>query len=664
MPTPEKPIAPEPARGAASLVGTTLVGRYKVERLLGEGGMGAVYLVHHTGIHKRMALKVLRADLMRNPAVVARFEREAMAAAHFDHPNVAAAHDYGRIDEGSFFLVLEYVEGEELRAALEQAKGPLPLARALYIGRQLASALVRAHELGIVHRDLKPENVMLVKRDGHGDFVKVLDFGLAQVSRRINDEDASEGATPQPARAPTKLTKRGDIFGTPAYMAPEQSVGEDTDVRTDLYAVGIILYELITGQRPFRGKSLLVLVQEHLSAPPPPMSEREPAIKVPKAVEDLVQRLLAKSPEDRIQHPQELLQAIDQIVIDHKLAWPPGANSLTAGSARKSAFSSPLPAAAEKFRSSLLRVGPALHSRLAALSANTKVQGLLARLREPLPTPMQRVPRWLAMVVVALLVALPLGLGVRWLRVPKPQTSVSRATAAAPAAVHAQPAAALASQRALDTAVAQGPVALEALDHRFPEDSRIGRAQVRNQISQRHLVEAMRTIAKLALADPNVGRDPEIAQALVTALQGDNESAKAATQLLERDLGAAGVELLYDLTLKQTGASWKPRLNQSLTKPQVLAKATPELRVALELRTAKRCEAKRQLLPRAQSQGDGRALSQLRSLTQTRGCGFLGLKDCWACLRKGPALAQAIASLEARTQQLESSGGKPDKAGP
>ena len=174
----------------------------------------------------------------------------------------------------------------------------------------------------------------------------------------------------------------------------------------------------------------------------------------------------------------------------------------------------------------------------------------------------------------------------------------------------------------------------------------------------------MRTIAKLALADPNVGRDPEIAQALVTALQGDNESAKAATQLLERDLGAAGVELLYDLTLKQTGASWKPRLNQSLTKPQVLAKATPELRVALELRTAKRCEAKRQLLPRAQSQGDGRALSQLRSLTQTRGCGFLGLKDCWACLRKGPALAQAIASLEARTQQLESSGGKPDKAGP
>jgi len=146
------PVAAQ-AQAAESLVGTTLVGRYKVERLLGQGGMGAVYLVYHTGIRKRMALKVLRADVMRNPAVLARFEREAMAAAHFDHPNVAAAHDYGRLDEGSFFLVLEYVEGQELRAALEQQKGPLPLARSLFIARQLASALVRAHELGIVHRE-------------------------------------------------------------------------------------------------------------------------------------------------------------------------------------------------------------------------------------------------------------------------------------------------------------------------------------------------------------------------------------------------------------------------------------------------------------------------------------------------------------------------------
>lgn len=147
------PTAAEPSEPATSLVGTTVAGRYKVERLLGQGGMGAVYLVYHTGIRKRMALKVLRADVMRNPAVLARFEREAMAAAHFDHPNVAAAHDYGRLDEGSFFLVLEYVEGQELRAALEQEKGPLPLGRALFIARQLASALVRAHELGIVHRE-------------------------------------------------------------------------------------------------------------------------------------------------------------------------------------------------------------------------------------------------------------------------------------------------------------------------------------------------------------------------------------------------------------------------------------------------------------------------------------------------------------------------------
>ena len=200
---------------------------------------------------------------------------------------------------------------------------------------------------------------------------------------------------------------------------------------------------------------------------------------------------------------------------------------------------------------------------------------------------------------------------------------------------------------------------MEALARRFPADPRIRRALVRVHINQRHPVEAMRAIAKLAELDPNTGRDPEIAQDLVAALQGEEEAAQAATRLLEQDLGEAGVELLYDLTLKQTGARWKPRLNQSLTKPEVLAKATPALRVALDLRTAKRCEAKRDLLPRAKSSGDRRALFQLKSLAQTQGCGFLGVKDCWPCLRKDPALAEAIAALEQRTQPIGANSVKP-----
>src|SRR5580698_8987609 len=180
------------AGGPESLVGHILSGRYFIERLIGEGGMGAVYQAEHTHMHKRLAVKVLHPEMSRLPEVVARFEREAMAAAHIDHPNVAAATDFGKLDDGSFFLVLEYVEGKSLREAIND--GPLELGRVLRICRQITGALGRAHALGIVHRDLKPENVMLVNRDGDPDFVKVLDFGIAKVPvGELSAAEASRG---------------------------------------------------------------------------------------------------------------------------------------------------------------------------------------------------------------------------------------------------------------------------------------------------------------------------------------------------------------------------------------------------------------------------------------------------------------------------------------
>jgi serine/threonine-protein kinase len=173
-----EPSAASPSE-ALGLVGRVLSERYRIESLLGEGGMGAVYLAEHLLMRKRFAVKVLHAEMTRMPEMVARFEREAMAAAHIEHPNVAAATDFGKLDNGAFFLVLEYVEGTSLRDLIE--KGALEPRRALHIAHQMASALARAHALGIVHRDLKPENVMLVQRDGDPDFVKVLDFGIAKV---------------------------------------------------------------------------------------------------------------------------------------------------------------------------------------------------------------------------------------------------------------------------------------------------------------------------------------------------------------------------------------------------------------------------------------------------------------------------------------------------
>lgn len=244
--------------------------------------------------------------------------------------------------------------------------------------------------------------------------------------------------------------------------------------------------------------------------------------------------------------------------------------------------------------------------------------------------------------------ALPLGLVLRTVLHPKPGTPKSVAPAPA---VHRPPASdILAPQSAFDTAVAQGPEAMETLASRYPSDARILRALLKSYTSQRRHVEAMRLIAKLAVIDPGAEEDSEVIHSIVAAVQGDAESVDAAATLLEQDFGEAGVDLLYDLTVKQTGAGWKPRLNQSLTKPELLAKASPPTRLALELRMAKRCESKRDLLPRAQQEGDRRALAQLKSLAQTQGCGFLGLRDCWPCLRKSRVLQDAITALEARTK--------------
>jgi serine/threonine protein kinase len=287
--------------GPASLVGAVLGGRYLIERLIGEGGMGAVYQAEHMLMHKRLAVKVLHAEMGRLPEVVARFEREAMAAAHIEHPNVAVATDFGKLDDGSFFLVLEYVEGQSLRDA--GAAGAIGVDRALYIALQMAGALSRAHSIGIVHRDLKPENIMLVTREGRADFVKILDFGIAKVPI---------GELGGDSRAPGEaLTQLGMVYGTPEYMAPEQALGQGVDGRADLYSLGIILFEMITGTRPYQHDSKVALLGMHVTAPIPRMRERAPEMEIPPSLEAVVHRLLAKEASARFSDAKELIVALE-----------------------------------------------------------------------------------------------------------------------------------------------------------------------------------------------------------------------------------------------------------------------------------------------------------------------------------------------------------------
>ncbi|HEY8945881.1 MAG TPA: serine/threonine-protein kinase, partial [Polyangiaceae bacterium] len=283
---------PQSEEAGPALIGTVVGGRYKIEALLGTGGMGAVFRAEHVHMRKAVAVKVLHREMTLFPEVVARFEREAVAAGRIEHPHVAAATDFGRLEDGSFYMVLEFVEGKSLSALLK-SEGPLPETRALGIARQIADALSAAHGANIVHRDLKPENVMLVDRDGRADLVKVLDFGIAKVQLGSTGEQA--------------LTQLGSVFGTPEYMAPEQAQGLPVDARADLYTVGLILYEMLSGVSPFRHDEIVVVLTRQITAEPEPLPET-----ITVETRELVYTLLKKDAKERVQTAAELRERLER----------------------------------------------------------------------------------------------------------------------------------------------------------------------------------------------------------------------------------------------------------------------------------------------------------------------------------------------------------------
>jgi eukaryotic-like serine/threonine-protein kinase len=279
------------------LIGTVLADRYRVDRLIGEGAMGRVYLAEHVLMRKRVALKVLHRELTTVPEFVQRFEREARAAAQIEHPHVAAATDFGKLADGSVFLILEFVQGLALSELVD--KGPIDVGRVLTIALQVSEAVEAAHQRGIVHRDLKPDNLLLVESEDKGDFIKVLDFGIAKVPTEANEEVGKP------------LTQVGMVYGTPEYMAPEQALGQDVDGRADLYAIGVIMFEMLTGRRPYKGPAVGLLGQQ-LSSPLPKMAHVAD-VKVPPAVEQLVVELLMPDPKKRIASATELKNQLEAL---------------------------------------------------------------------------------------------------------------------------------------------------------------------------------------------------------------------------------------------------------------------------------------------------------------------------------------------------------------
>jgi tRNA A-37 threonylcarbamoyl transferase component Bud32 len=277
------------------LIGLVLSERYRIVRKLGEGGMGAVYQAEHALIEKRIALKILFPELTRRPDLVARFLQEAKSASRIGHENVIDISDFGQSPEGLVYIAMEYLDGLDLSQVLK-AEGPQPWARARPILMQIAKALRAAHEHGIIHRDIKPENVFLIQRDGRPDFVKVLDFGIAKV---VNADDGGP-----------RLTQAGMIFGTPEYMSPEQAQGQMPDHRVDVYAVGCIMYHLLTGDVPFHADNFMGILTKHMLEPVTPLRQRAPQLGIAADVEAVCMRALEKDRDKRWQDMDAFYRAL------------------------------------------------------------------------------------------------------------------------------------------------------------------------------------------------------------------------------------------------------------------------------------------------------------------------------------------------------------------
>lgn len=284
-------------------VGTLLAGRYAIEEVIGEGGMATVYRARHKVTDKLVAVKIMNPMLAMDVIVRERFRREARSAQKLAHPNIIEIYDQGETEDGTAFIVMELLQGESLAHVI--ARGSLAIDRALHVMIQIARGIARAHDLEIIHRDVKPENVFLCRRDDGSDLVKILDFGIAR------------------SRQDTRLTNQGELFGTPQYMAPERITGKDPGSSSDIYALGVVFYEMLTGALPFSAADIASFFVKHMTEPPPP--PRSSNGLVPPRLEDLVLRMLAKTPEGRPADAHRIHQELLEIVHEREAVAPPSA---------------------------------------------------------------------------------------------------------------------------------------------------------------------------------------------------------------------------------------------------------------------------------------------------------------------------------------------------
>jgi serine/threonine-protein kinase len=636
---------------AAAMLGTIVSGRYRITELLAMGGVGAVYLAEHVHMHKHVAVKVLHPDPLGLPDLVPRFEREAVAGAHIQHPNVAAATDFGKLDDGSCFLVLEYVKGTTLREVIR--RGPMSARRAAHIARQIAAGLGAAHAMGIVHRDIKPRNVMLI--EGERDVIKIIDFGLAKLElKQVSAIAASRGSFDE-----ERITRSGAVFGTIAYLAPEAALGMDAvDARADLYALGIVLYEMLAGKHPFDLGDPVALFRQHHQVKPQPIAKRAPGVVVPPELEAVVMKLLEKAPDARFSDAPSVAAALDAAVD----SAPPSSSPLQLDDAQAVTMGGgpPYPPAQPVFPGpSLTPPAPGEAPSATPLPPPSNPSASPGPVSAPVPmpapaadrasatpavgSPSTGAPRWpyaaagVAGLVLAALVAAARSAARSDPAGPLPSTMAPPAASATTAAPSDEPAR---TQTSASSAAARAAPAASA-PAAGSADAPAARLLLRRAAGARDWVRATEAFYTLVDHDPAAFRDAALlgpARDLAAAMAptGGDEADRMFEALANR-AGSGGLDVLYEIVRTRGGSKAAKRALDLLSKPEVLARATPELRATVALRTAA-CSEMPGLLDRAAAEGDARTLVVMQTVAP-------------ACLGRSEALRDAQRALMRRLRE-------------
>lgn len=594
----------------AMVEGALIAERYRLEKCLGEGGMGIVYRAQHLLMKKTVAIKVLHPEMTSNAEVVARFKREAQAAAHIEHPNVCQATDFGQTDAGAFFLVMEYLEGDTLESMIETF-GRLTPMRVALIGQQLCAALTQAHEGGVVHRDLKPENIMLIEREGNPDFVKIMDFGIARMT--IDD--------PENNQTPARLTKAGMVYGTPHYMSPEQVVGGEIDFRADLYSLGVVLFEMVTGRLPFESKSLAAIMGMHVTQRPPRASEVAPDADIPRALDDLIASMMEKSPEKRPQSAEEARQAL--VLAIEEIERPPLRFDGT--SVRTAAL--PVIQRAEQLGRPVIdqskRVGGVLRSRFLTL---------------PLPAR--------AILVGALASFVVLTMFLVWALPESTPEAVAERTATTLTEERAQFLEDEQVTSALALAAEGDLEALHELRGADPNNPHLAYKLALHHAEGERWSQALQFFGEAADLDERYVHDPHLKEYVFTLVEGRNATeANEAIGFILRHPSPLATTRLEGLAREGATRALRKRAFDALKEMGQIEKAEDWSRASMELRQASGCSEHRERIEAIVKIGDPRSLPALQAVSDLprRGCGILKQQDCYACIR-GP-IKEAIEGL-------------------